>query len=84
MVATPKEIQQVRSMNENLITALLSTDFGGYQFETLGNGSYSLTDDENTITLRSADPIYSVCVDGSLCIEGELAECIDWISEYLG
>jgi glycyl-tRNA synthetase alpha subunit len=69
-------------MTELLITALLSTDFDGYQFETLGNGIYSMTDDENTIVLKSVGEGWEVWVDGSLCIQGELEACIDWIGEY--
>jgi hypothetical protein len=71
-------------MNENLITALLSTDFGGYQFETLGNGSYSLTDDESATILQPSGDSWQIWVEGSLCITGELTDCIDWINEYLG
>jgi hypothetical protein len=74
-----------KQMNENLITALLSTDFDGHRFESLGNGCYSMTDDESTIIrLKQADGIWWVWADESLCIEGELVDCIDWISEYLG
>jgi hypothetical protein len=69
-------------MDEILITALLSTDFNGYQFESLGNGNYSMTDEENTIVLKSADDSWETWVDGSLCIKGELESNIDWIGEY--
>lgn len=70
-------------MTEILLTALLSTDFDGHQFEKLTNGCYSMTDGDNTIVLISGAKC-EVRVNESLCIEGELVDCIDWISEYLG
>jgi hypothetical protein len=65
-----------------LITALLSTDFDGYHFKLLGDGNYSMTDEENTIVLKSVDDDWETWVDGSLCIKGELESNIDWIGEY--
>jgi hypothetical protein len=74
---------KIRTMTEILLTALLSTDFDGHQFEKLTNGYYSMSDDENTIVLVSGEN-WEVLVNESLCITGELVDCIDWISEYLG
>lgn len=65
----------------NKLTELLNTDFDGYCFKELQNNSYSMTDDENTITLKKITDRWQVWIDGSLCMDSDLSECIEWIRD---
>jgi hypothetical protein len=50
----------------------------------VSNDKYQILDDENTICLVKTETGYQTWVDGSLCLDDTLEDCIDWINEFIG